>query len=397
MDPTSGSSPANGQPTRFREYAHMAALGWTEPDGSILWQCGGSLIWDNFVLTAAHCVLDARNRAPDVIRLGDLDLYSAEDDRYAQQFGIAQIIRHPEHKFAASYHDVALLKLDGKVTLDQTVLPACLWRDHEVRFKRLIATGWGNTGFVELTPIQTAQCSEWYPPSRKLRQGLQDQHLCAVDELMDTCEGDSGGPLQFKLMHNSRMTPFVIGVTSFGSVCGTSNPGVYTRVSSYHDWIVATMRNHGAVGLDEQLPHVIKSPVLSEDDCIISERYLPRFPHGLMREQVCVGNDVFLVPGACDLQIGGVLDISMYRGLSTYQTTVALSAVGRDCGFGEHIIATRLASHTEWMKSILLPKYRDTLSALRYNDSDLAEGDQCTCSDGRLGRCVAFGTEPYAC
>lgn len=140
----------------------------------------------------------------------------------------------------------------------------------------------------------------------------------------------------------------------------------------------------------KQLPHVIRSPVLSEDDCIISERYLPRFPHALTREQVCVENDVFLVPGACDLQIGGVLDISMYRGLSTYQTTVALSAVGRDCGFGEHIIATRLASHTEWMKSILLPKYRDTLSALRYNDSDLAEGDQCTCSDGRLGRCVAL-------
>lgn len=67
-----------------------------------------------------------RNRAPDVIRLGDLDLYSAEDDRYAQQFGIAQIIRHPEHKFAASYHDVALLKLDGKVTL--SLVRSLAWR-----------------------------------------------------------------------------------------------------------------------------------------------------------------------------------------------------------------------------------------------------------------------------
>lgn len=261
LEPTSGSKPSNGEPTRFREFAHMAALGWTEPDGTVLWQCGGSLVWDNFVLTAAHCVLDKRNRAPDVVRLGDLNLYSADDDQYAQQFGIAQIIRHPEHKFAASYHDVALLKLDGNVTLDQTVLPACLWRDQEVRFRRLTATGWGSIGFakkqtpillkVELTPIRTEQCSEWYPPTRKLRQGLQDQHLCAIDELMDTCEGDSGGPLQFKLMHNSRMSPFVIGVTSFGSICGTSNPGVYTRVSSYHDWIVATMRRNGAVGLDE--------------------------------------------------------------------------------------------------------------------------------------------------
>ncbi|XP_038109454.1 serine protease snake-like [Culex quinquefasciatus] len=112
------SIPTAGQPTRFREFAHMAALGWTLPNGTILWQCGGSLIWENFVLTAAHCLIDKRNQPPDVVRLGDLDLFSAEDDTYAQQLSIVKILRQPEHTFGASYHDVALLKLERNVTPD---------------------------------------------------------------------------------------------------------------------------------------------------------------------------------------------------------------------------------------------------------------------------------------
>lgn len=201
-----------------------------------------------------------RNSPPDVVRLGDLDLFSAADDMYAQQLKIVKVVRHPEHSFLASYHDVALLKLERNVTLDQTVAPACLWSDEEVRFPKMIATGWGSIGFaqkrtpallkVSLKPVSNKQCSEVYPVTKKLHKGLQDQHLCAADVKMDTCEGDSGGPLQVKLLHNSRMTPFVVGITSFGGVCGTSNPGVYTKVSYYYEWIVATMREHGAVGLE---------------------------------------------------------------------------------------------------------------------------------------------------
>lgn len=110
-----------------------------------------------------------RNKRPDVVRFGDLDIFSTVGDEYAQQFKIAEIIRHPSHRFNGHYHDVALLRLEKSVTwvkrctwtfgwelsklirlafrINEAVIPACLWLDAEVRFKRMHATGWGNVGF----------------------------------------------------------------------------------------------------------------------------------------------------------------------------------------------------------------------------------------------------------
>lgn len=53
-------APAGGVPALIKEFAHVGAIGWTQKDGRILWHCGGTLIWMDFVLTAAHCAVDHR-------------------------------------------------------------------------------------------------------------------------------------------------------------------------------------------------------------------------------------------------------------------------------------------------------------------------------------------------
>uniref|UniRef100_A0A182LUN5 Peptidase S1 domain-containing protein n=1 Tax=Anopheles culicifacies TaxID=139723 RepID=A0A182LUN5_9DIPT len=63
---------------------------------------------------------------------------------------------------------------------------------------------------------------------------------------MDTCLGDSGGPLHVRLQHNSKVTPFLVGLTSFGRPCGQSHPGVYTRVAPFRGWILETLQTNGA-------------------------------------------------------------------------------------------------------------------------------------------------------
>ena len=78
-----------------------------------------------------------------------------------------------------------------------------------------------------------AQSRNW----TTFRNGLQQSHYCAADpnRVSDTCEGDSGGPLQI-IRPNSDLST-VVGIVSTGLRCGTSFPGIYTRVAYFIDWI----------------------------------------------------------------------------------------------------------------------------------------------------------------
>uniref|UniRef100_A0A182MXY8 Peptidase S1 domain-containing protein n=1 Tax=Anopheles dirus TaxID=7168 RepID=A0A182MXY8_9DIPT len=232
------------------EFQHMAAIGWTRSDGTIDYLCGGSLITLQFVLTAGHCAVDSKNIPPDTVRLGDTDLATDdEDDELAQQVRIVRFIKHPQYRESKRYYDIALIELEQGVKGNDAICAACVWRERTAPNAGMEAVGFGATGFgerlsptlqkVQLRELNKAQCAMRVPTSRRqLPEGLRDDQLCAHSETMDTCEGDSGGPIQTVLNDVfGNMFPFVVGVVSFGTPCTQGSTGVYTRISSYLDWI----------------------------------------------------------------------------------------------------------------------------------------------------------------
>jgi hypothetical protein len=90
-----------------------------------------------------------RNVPPDVARLGDLKLFSVDDDEHAQQLQIVDIVKHPSYTGRLKYNDVVLFKLNKPVVVDEFVVPACLWLEKEIPFSEVEVAGWGATGECE--------------------------------------------------------------------------------------------------------------------------------------------------------------------------------------------------------------------------------------------------------
>ncbi len=223
-----------GTDVKHGRYEFMAAiLNRNESDPVDGQFCGGSLVASGWVLTAAHCVEDARSRDVSVL-LGQRNL----DGTGGEQIRVSRIVSHPDYP-SKGYPDLALLEL-ASASQAKPISLASRGMNEAAPGESAVVTGWG-------------QISENGPATNELREArvpvvehsvcnraygggiIEDAMVCAGGKT-DSCYGDSGGPLFIQ-----RDNAFVqAGVVSFGERCGLADvPGVYARVSSYHDWITA--------------------------------------------------------------------------------------------------------------------------------------------------------------
>ncbi|XP_035718534.1 serine protease snake-like [Vespa mandarinia] len=240
-----------GIKAKMAEFPHMAVIGFGRNLSDVSWLCGGSIISERYILTAAHC-LESRDNGPALmVRVGTTNLEIREDS--LQERKIIRRIKHPDYKLPAKYHDLGLIELDKPLELNPNVRPACLEMNFQPPGKQAIATGFGRTSYgemsmnkdlmkVQLDYINEESCKKRYQfdlGRRYLPNGFIQNFLCAgmMEGGKDTCQGDSGGPLQ-RVLEHPYCTYSIVGVTSFGKFCAMKNsPAIYTRVSSYLDWI----------------------------------------------------------------------------------------------------------------------------------------------------------------
>merc|ERR1712013_345328 len=219
-----------GVETEANEYPWQVGIAFPWSDDPF---CGGSILSDRTIVTAAHCT-EQYEASSMVVIVGDHDV--TEDDG-EERVEVCSKLEHPDYDSIPSDNDIAILTLCKPLTFKPAVRPVCLPNVTGPYYDSVLATvsGWGALASggsspdslreVNVTTMGNAECQVFYEGN----EDITDNMLCAASGGKDACQGDSGGPL---ITMESASFYSLIGVVSWGYGCAhPSFPGVYSRVT----------------------------------------------------------------------------------------------------------------------------------------------------------------------
>lgn len=275
--------PGSESTAEFGEFpAHVAILKRISP-GDSLFVCSATLISNQWVATAAHCV---RKHRPDElkVRLGEWDV-NRDDEFYPfVESNIREIIIHPDFQASSLINDIALMRMEITIDAQQMphISPSCLATPDELfSGQRCWLTGWGKDAFgqggsfqsvlkkVDLPVVGRQDCEFALRYQTKLGKffRLHSSNICAGGERgKDACEGDGGAGLYCQEPETGLTK--VVGLVSWGVGCGQKGvPGVYTNLATFYNWIESVVAASGEENLYQDrngLPDNVFKNLISE-------------------------------------------------------------------------------------------------------------------------------------
>ncbi|XP_047371099.1 trypsin-2-like [Vespa velutina] len=227
----------NGTKAAVGQFPHQVSLRRTWSGNHF---CGGSVISEKFVLTAAHCMyLNKIPIKPWTIVVVGGEMQLDHTTKTGQNKGVQDILLHPKFDQDTYENDIAILQLKMPFKFTAQLKPIPLAEDQVLPGTICQVSGWGYPAenvphvtndlmYVDLPILSTEVCRNLLVEVTKLPPGM----FCAgyIEGLKDACQGDSGGGMV--------CNGVLMGIVSAGEGCARPKfPGIYTDVLYYKHWI----------------------------------------------------------------------------------------------------------------------------------------------------------------
>jgi secreted trypsin-like serine protease len=232
-----------GEEARSNEFPWQVSLRRKATNGHF---CGGSIISNRWILTAAHCV-DGEDPTRLAVVVGDHTRNAAVNPSRVT-LDVTKIVVNENYGPALSRNDIALLQTTQTIAFNENVAPVCAPDSAlDYAYYKSQCSGWGTLvsggaccpqtlQYVTLNVTTNTFCDAVYSTR------ITDDMVCASDNVggtqRDSCQGDSGGPLTIK---EADGTFRLVGIVSWGIGCASGYPGVYARVPYFNDWVTSNI------------------------------------------------------------------------------------------------------------------------------------------------------------